>query len=91
MLSRMPEIAFGIYPEGGNQGTDGEIMMRWHSLGKELAPRLECFDDALSVLVSFADVLQRLAELDKNFTEEDFKSLLKELGFKDLTAYPKED
>ena len=82
-----PEIMFGIYDDHG-EGCVAEMSMRWHQLGENLVPRLECFDDGWSVLATFGDLLAELAKRDgKNITEAEFADILLKLGFKDQTQY----
>ena len=86
------KIDFGIYPDGGDQGTTGEMTMHWHDLGGKLYPRLECFDDAWITLHSFYDLIKDLAAADnQNITEEQFVEILIRRGFRDLTAYDNPD
>lgn len=81
------DVMFGYYPEGGNQGTTGEMKMAWYALGEETpSPCLEVFCDAWQALYDFRDVLERLAALNnKNITPTEFCALLLELGFTDKT------
>lgn len=84
-----PQIMFGIYPDGGDEGTEGEMGMQWHSVNGDKFPGLQCFDDAFAVLLSFGDVIYELAQLDStNFTEEQFVQILLKCGFIDRTNYP---
>lgn len=80
------EVMFGLYE--GQGGTDGEMGMRWHDLGTGVchAARLECFDNAFTVLMQFTDVIERLAQT-RNISEPEFVELLIECGFEDLTPY----
>ena len=77
----IPEIMFGVYDDEG--GCDGEMGMRWHDLGNQSAARLECFEDAFTLLAQFGDVIERLAQT-RNISEPEFANLLLECGFTDL-------
>ncbi len=82
------EIMFGLYPGDGNEGTSGEMAMKWFDLqeGHPFAPRLEVFDDSWKILASFKDVIAKLAQVDgQNITPKQFAKLLTESGFRDLT------
>lgn len=76
---------FGSYAIAG--GTNGEMSVKWHTLSGKYVPHLEVFDDAWSVLYSFADVLEAMAEEDNcNINPTEFCTILLRCGFKDLTA-----
>ena len=80
------EVTFGMYEE--NAGTIGEMTMEWIELGGRQCARLKAFEDSWAVLASFADLIQRMAEVDsEEIQEPDFCKMLDECGFKDLTAY----
>jgi hypothetical protein len=88
IMNSYSQIDFGMYIP--NDGTIGEMVMKWHDLAGKNVPRLEVYNDGWGVLFSFADLLERLAELDDyNISEEEFVELLLELGFEDLTQYEK--
>jgi hypothetical protein len=77
-------IMVGLYePPGG--GTTGEFRFAWDDLKGEV--RLEVFNDAWKALMSFQDLLQKLAERQgaARMAPEDFCKLLLELGVVDLT------
>lgn len=82
--SQFDDIEIGMYsPEGG---TSGEFSIRWVSLcGKEV-PRLEVFNDGWSALSRFSDLLDVLSQEDDNdLTREEVKTILLQLGIKDIT------
>jgi hypothetical protein len=82
-----PTITFGLFDQQEQGCTDGEMIMRWREVGGEMAARLDCYDDALAVLHSFADVIGELAEFDSCLLVGDFITVLQNCGFKDLTEY----
>ncbi|GHV78602.1 hypothetical protein AGMMS49944_03930 [Spirochaetia bacterium] len=83
---KLPEIMFGIYWK--NDGTEGEMAMRWIDLCNETVPQLEVYRDAWKVLNDFKDVLDDLAAVnDINITDDQFVEILKKRGFRDLTNY----
>jgi hypothetical protein len=82
------DIHFGIYPENGNGGTEGEMTMVWKRIGEKntLTAQLQCYDDAFTVLFSFSDVIEKLNNLGgKDLTIRKFTEILKSCGFQDLT------
>lgn len=82
------DIMFGIYPDNGNEGTDGEMKMLWRTLGESSKPtaQLQCYIGAFAVLSSFSDVIQKLKKIDANdLTVSKFAEILKSCGFQDLT------
>jgi hypothetical protein len=80
------QIVFGIYAIDG--GTTGEMIMQWIELCGKNVPQLQAFDDSWKVLAGFKDVIDALALVDgKCMTDYDFAKILKDCGFKDLTAY----
>jgi hypothetical protein len=85
----LPSITIGMFAgENGDEGTVGEMQVNWVELQNVLTPKLECFDDAFRVLLSFRDVLDAVVALEKeNFTPEDFIGVLDSCGFRDLTDY----
>jgi hypothetical protein len=86
----LPEVTFGMYEENG-EDCCAEMVMRWHDLGNTITPRLECFEDAWSVLNSFNDLILALSMYTgKNISDETFVSILKMHNFKDLTKYTME-
>jgi hypothetical protein len=83
------DICFGIYPENGNEGTDGEMKMVWRTIGESTKPtvQLQCFNGSFAVLDSFSDVIQKLGKIDKkDLTVSEFAKILKSCGFQDLTS-----
>jgi hypothetical protein len=80
------EISFGMmHPDGG---TTGEMYMRWYLIDENLPPaaKLESFQDSWDALSTFGDLIQKMAEFDREHPQpEDFVKLLEECGFKDLT------
>ncbi len=81
------EIMFGLFA-GKDGGTTGEMGMRWHLLGNEWVPRLECYSDGWSALAMFPDLITELGRRDSDDpTEQEFVNLLLSLGFEDLTDY----
>ncbi|GHU59216.1 hypothetical protein FACS189444_4150 [Spirochaetia bacterium] len=86
---KLPEIMFGIYWK--NDGTEGEMAMKWIDLGRKTVPRLEVYCDAWKVLNTFKDVLDDLAAVNgKDITDDQFVEILKKRGFRDLTNYKDE-
>lgn len=87
----LEEILFGIYltdEDGTDDGTSGEMAMRWYRVASKPTPRLEAFDDSWDVLASFADVIEKLGEVDsKDITPQEFVNILVECGFQDRTAH----
>lgn len=81
------ETMIGIYPGDGNQGTCGEFAIRWIKVGTKVPPQLQVFDDAFKALSSMPDLIQALANMPEDFTQDDLKALLLSIGFRDLTAY----
>ena len=80
------EIMFGVYYNDGS--TDGCIALRWYEQYGDLVPRLEIFNDAWWLMREY-DFGQVLLELDmyrdENITPEEFCSILRGYGFKDIT------
>jgi hypothetical protein len=72
---------FGLYYR--NDGTAGEMSMRWEELGGKLAPCLRVFFDAWEVLADFKDLLDELANAnEKHITDSEFVEILKNVGLK---------
>jgi len=70
----------------------GEMSIRWYIVGGERAPRLEVFVESVKTLLTFSDVLSRIAEYsekDGELTVAVFCSILKECGFTDETPKKK--
>jgi len=81
-------VMFGIY--GINEGTKGEMSVKWEDLGHQhLTAKLCVYRDAMIVLASFNDVFQYIAKKyeNKHYSEEQFCKCLDECGFIDLTEY----
>ena len=80
------EIWFGLYhPEGK---TSGEMCMVWKELSEQRVPQLQVYDDAWSTLPRFADLLEKMGEMDKkHITQEQFIEMLTSCGFEDQTQY----
>lgn len=78
------KFMFGMYAPGG--GTTGEMSVTFAKLAGRVVPRLGCFDDGWSTLATFTDLIARMGAVDdKNITPEDFRKMLLECGFTDLT------
>lgn len=87
--SYIDEVTFGLYLEDGS--TEGECVMRWHFINNELVPKLEMFSDSWILFARCEDLFLTLSKYnDEDFTVSEFVSLLKEVGFKDMTKYVKE-
>lgn len=84
------EINFGVsaFTEAGEEdGSVGEMALRWVSMGGKNVPRLDAFDDSWEVLAGMPEVVQYLGSVnDKNITPEDFAKALIGFGFVDKTA-----
>lgn len=84
------EIMFGLSAltdDGEEDGTVGEMALRWVSLGGKNVPRLDAFDDSWRVLADMPEIVQYLGSVnDKNITPEDFAKALIGLGFVDKTS-----
>lgn len=77
---------FGLYAR--NDGTEGEMGMRWVNLQGKQVPQLQVFDDAWKVLAQFTDLIEALGEHDnENITPQEFVEILKRCGFADFTEY----
>lgn len=75
---------FGMYHRDG--GTTGEMQMVFEELVVRVVPRLKCYDDGWSALASFTDLIARMGEVDNdNITPDQFREMLLECGFADLT------
>ena len=80
------DVMFGMYGDG--DGLYGEMAMEWEELGGKEVPKLQVYNDGWEVLVSFQDLLQRLAGVNgENITQGQFVEILKGCGFEDLTPY----
>ena len=79
-------IAFGLYTKSGRK--NGEMTMRWIEFEDgQSAPKLECFDDAWSILAGFHDVMVAIGKAKENITQEEFIEILLQYDFKDMTEY----
>ncbi len=79
------EVTFGIYRKDG-AGCTGEMTMEWRTLAGEPAAQLKAFHDSWVALVSFTDLLARMAALeDSSPSPDEFCTMLRECGFTDLT------
>ncbi len=79
-------VGFGIYAHDGI--SFGAMEIEWVVVGVNIFPKLICFDDGWSALHSFADVIEKMGQVDEqNITEPDFCKLLDSCGFKDITKY----
>ena len=78
-------FSIGMYhPEGGTTGEMTVVFAKWPD--GRVVPRLGCFDDGWSALSTFTDLIARMGAVDdKNITPEDFRKMLLEFGFTDLT------
>lgn len=79
------EIMFGIYHDDG--GSSGEMSITWIDLMGKKTPKLEAFNDSWKILSDFSDVISELSELSGDVTQDDVVRVLKNCGFKDITAY----
>lgn len=79
------EVMFGRYYKEG--GCEGEMAIRWYTLGNQMIPRLECYSETFSLLLELQPILQSLTTLPDAFTQEQLVNLLKEKGFRDHTKY----
>ena len=78
------EIVIGDYPEEG--GTCGEFIIQWRELSGKIVPRLKAYDDSWAMLAYCHDLIDALATFDdKNMTVQDLATVLKDLGFIDVT------
>lgn len=82
------QIMLGIQCREG--GCYCEMVISWYNLGKYIAPRLECFDEAWPALrtPTFIEVLRRLTAGKQNMTPDEMSRLLIDCGFKDLSDSP---
>ena len=84
-LNREPEhIMIGFYYE--NDGTEGEFKLEWSSIGIQL----QAYNDSWEALSKMPELLELMARLDSNEEEptvDEFATLLKQLGYKDITEY----
>ena len=77
------KIMFGLNERG--DGTLGEMAMQWVALGGDCVPQLRVFDDAWATLFTFADLLEKMAEVDdQNISPADFINILKECDFEEI-------
>lgn len=94
-VDREPEFCIGLYPDNGKNGTDGEMTITWTKLDANKShPKLNCYFDYLTMLVSFKDVLEAFAKAmdqDGYLSEEQVRDVLLQCNFKDLTQYKNTD
>jgi len=74
----------------------GEMAMRWHDIGGEIAPRLEVYIQSAYALSSLSGLITDLGRVSKDkeddqFSPEKFCQLLEHNGFVDKTPYRYED
>lgn len=80
---------FGLYSPDG--GTSGEMLMSFEELGSKIAPHLKCYDDGWSALASMMDLIVCMGAVDdENITPDQFREMLLERGFIDLTKEKQE-
>lgn len=81
-------IMIGFYYE--NDGTEGEFKLEWSNIGIQL----QAYNDSWEALFKMPELLELMAKLDSNNEEptvDEFATLLKELGYKDITEYAQEN
>lgn len=78
------QVTFGMYHPQSKRGN--EMVMKWVDLEGKYVAKLECFEDAFTMLKLFSDVVEKLSETNL-ITEEEFCELLEDCGFEDLTKY----
>lgn len=85
VLKEEPEhIMIGFYYE--NDGTEGEFKLEWNDIGIQL----QAYNDSWEALSKMPELLELMAKLDSNEKEptvDEFATLLKQLGYKDITEY----
>lgn len=82
------EVMIGDYPEEG--GTSGEFCIRFVLLGGRMVPRLEAYDDSWAMLAYCHDLIDALAHWDdEKMTVQNLVTVLKNLGFADVTKREK--
>jgi hypothetical protein len=83
-LTGEDEITLGFYVP--DDGTTGEFTIIWEQLEGRLVAKLRAYHDAWSALANFADVLQKLEELDGTSPSvAAVATVLKECGVVDAT------
>lgn len=82
-----PEIHIGMYYDDKDGGTDGEMVISWSMIGRELAPKLSVFNDAWAILASWPDLIKLMGEKAEQITPDIFVDILNKCGFKDMTPY----
>jgi hypothetical protein len=83
-LTGEDEITLGFYVP--DDGSTGEFSIKWERLEGRLVPQLHAYHDAWSALANFADVLQKLEELDGTSPSvAAVATVLKECGVVDAT------
>lgn len=87
------EVLFGMYYDGEEGGTDGEMVIEWQEIGRESnVPQLRIWSDAFHLMPVFVDVFEGLKRYPKteegeHMAEWQFVDLLLECGFVDMTPY----
>lgn len=80
------EALYGHEEIGLAGEVEGEVFIRWESLGGREVPQLQVFDDGWALLASVPEVIQMLGRLsDHTPTPDQVIAGLKELGFTDET------
>ena len=77
-------IMIGFYYE--NDGTEGEFKLEWSRVGIQL----QSYNDSWEALSKMPELIELMAKLDSDKIEptvDEFATLLKELGYKDITEY----
>lgn len=67
-------------------GQGGELSIKWIDLGRQIAPRLDAFDDAWGLLFSQPELLEALSSLNNSSPSTDrvIEQLIS-LGYEDIT------
>lgn len=78
------EITFGLYFQ--DNGTIGEIVVRWYNIDGIYTPKMSIYSDAWKVLSTCKDLIDYLAQYDgEDPTPEEFSNYLIECGFIDIS------
>lgn len=81
-------IMIGFYYE--NDCTEGEFKLEWSSIGIQL----QAYNDSWEALYKMPELLELMARLNSNEEEptvDEFVTLLKQLGYRDITEYTKQN
>lgn len=82
------EVMIGDYPDEG--GTSGEFAIRWEELCGVMTPFLVSYHDSWAMLAYCHDLVEALEPFDgKEMTPQDLVTVLKDLGFADVTQREK--